>query len=322
MVQDEACNVFLQQDPTGPLGQLYQGQFKDQMKHGKGVLHFQVPRIGRLVYEGEFVQDKKHGYGVLTWPDGRRYTGHFANDDFDGAATMTWPDGNKYVGHFANDDFDGAATMTWPDGNKYVGHYANGKKDGMGVLSYPSGSKCVAHFRRGERHGSFTYFKADGTKKHVDPEGHEFTYKADKICEEETGSLSSKTTSASSAPLPETPQRWRVVDYGGVVVRSTSSFKSRKLGTIPQGVELWVIGAEGRRLKVSNPVEGWSIGWMSASTEDGLVLMERVDQMEESERSSRSTQSLREKLFPRAQASEGTKQVLRITDNLFRKLGL
>merc|ERR1712072_308925 len=125
----------------------------------------------------------------------------------------------------------------------------------------------------------------------------------------DNASSSSRTTSASSqntvpsqAPLPETPQRWRVVDYGGVVVRSTSSFKSKILGTIPQNTELWVIGAQGRRLKVSNPVEGWSIGWMSASTEEGLVLMERVDQMEESERSSRSTQSsLRERLFPRAQ---------------------
>jgi hypothetical protein len=333
MRQDESWKTTMPQDPTGPLGQLYQGQFKGWIKHGIGELHYEVAGVGRFVYEGEFENDKKHGHGVLTWPDGRQYTGHFANDDF-----------------------HGDSIITWADGNKYVGHYANGKKDGQGTIFYSDGSMCIAHFDKGKRLGQCTYVEADGAKKDMQ-EVHECSTlqdKINKICEDEGYSLAtpeslfkracmssektaddtssrrsfaSKSTSASSqttvqsqAPLPETPQRWRVVDYGGVVARATSSFKSRKLGTIPQNEELWVIGAEGRRLKVVNPVEGWSIGWMSASNEEGLILMERVDQMEESERSIRSTMSLKERFFPRAQRSEKSGKSLK--DRLRSKLGL
>lgn len=56
--------------------------------------------MGRCVvdgcfYEGEFLNDLKHGKGVLTWPDGRQYEGQFADGRFHGEARMVWTDGRE-----------------------------------------------------------------------------------------------------------------------------------------------------------------------------------------------------------------------------------
>ncbi len=43
-------------------GSVYQGEFKDGMRHGKGKL----TKMDGEVYEGDWVDGKKHGKGVLT----------------------------------------------------------------------------------------------------------------------------------------------------------------------------------------------------------------------------------------------------------------
>ncbi|CAJ1443125.1 unnamed protein product [Effrenium voratum] len=35
-------------------------------------------------YEGEYKNDFRHGQGTLTWPDGRKYKGQWANGKQDG----------------------------------------------------------------------------------------------------------------------------------------------------------------------------------------------------------------------------------------------
>jgi hypothetical protein len=282
----EDSEVAVHQDPVGPAS--------------TGALHFQVEGVGCLVYEGEHIQGKKHGHGVLTWPNGRQYKGQYVNDNFHG---------------------EGA--MTWPDGNSYVGHYANGKKEGEGILLTPDGSKFIGQFHQGKRHGQFTYTKPDGTEKLL-------RFEMDKLCDDDTCNSSvaksecttnvstsqsghSSLSSTSSfdnqllkrlekekrerraGPTPQNPQRWRVIDYGGVVVRASSSLKSKKLGTTRQNAELVVVGASGRRLCVANPLEGCATGWVSKSTEEGLVVMERIDGKEQSERTACSNQTKSER---------------------------
>jgi hypothetical protein len=245
-----------------------------------GELHYEVEGAGRLVYDGEFAENyKKHGHGALVWPDGRRYEGQFVDDEF-----------------------HGEGVMTWPNGSKYVGHYANGKKEGQGTLFLPDGQKFIGEFRDGKREGRFTYVSANGKEKLLQ-------FKLDKICEdkakvlslndprntesecttdigtESNASLASKISESSEVSTSEFPQRWRVIDCGGVVVRASDSLKSAKLGKVRQNEEVVVIKAYGRRLCVKNPVVGEAIGWVSASTDGGLVVMKRIDGVDRPERS-------------------------------------
>jgi len=293
-LQQDPFEATLQQDPSGPKGQLYTGEFHTEamtshrMKHGVGVLHYEVEGTkGHFVYQGDFVMNKKHGQGVLTWPNGGQYKGEFVDDKFHGKGTMTWTDGHKYIGQYADD-----------------------QKEGEGTCYFPNGSSCYGQFSQGKREGKVTYVSADGNKK-------VFFCKADKVCGTDeigndvvssSGSLqssSSNTTNASSnatvasqGPSRTNPQKWRVVHYGGAVVRFSDSLKSRQLGKIKQNEELLVIKVINRRLCVLNPVPGCAEGWISTSTEGGLKLAERIDDMDHSESSSkRSTRSLKEQLF-------------------------
>ena len=54
-------------------GDIYEGGFKDGLKHGKGIL---TTRNNRS-YEGDWENDKPHGFGINTFPNGKIYTGNF-----------------------------------------------------------------------------------------------------------------------------------------------------------------------------------------------------------------------------------------------------
>ena len=49
--------------------------------------------IGESVYEGEWKRNMKNGRGKLTFDDGRSYEGQFVDDLFEGEGTFKWPDG-------------------------------------------------------------------------------------------------------------------------------------------------------------------------------------------------------------------------------------
>lgn len=72
-------------------GNVYEGDFKDGLKHGKGVF------IGKgKKYEGEYVEGKKHGYGEYTDTDGSIYKGNYSKNNKSGKGmlydpkTKTW----------------------------------------------------------------------------------------------------------------------------------------------------------------------------------------------------------------------------------------
>ena len=54
-------------------GDIYEGDFKDGLKHGKGTLKTRNNRS----YEGDWENDKPHGFGINTFPNGKVYTGYF-----------------------------------------------------------------------------------------------------------------------------------------------------------------------------------------------------------------------------------------------------
>jgi hypothetical protein len=52
-------------------------------------------------YEGEMKDNRKHGKGTLKY-NGNEYTGYFKNDLFDGKGKLTFADGTVFEGNFTN----------------------------------------------------------------------------------------------------------------------------------------------------------------------------------------------------------------------------
>jgi len=330
MIPTGALQADLCQDPTGPSGQLYQGQFHDEMKDGVGVLHYQVEGI-TLVYEGGFSKNKKHGQGILTWPDGRQYQGNFVNDEFHGQGAMSWPNGHKYVGHYVNGKKEGKGTSFLPDGSRFVGNFHQGKRHGVGTVISPDGSKTWSQWKmdqeqskdeipdekKGESECSTdaTSSESSCTLSCARSSSSESSSQKSTSNEDSTSKTSLQRTIEKGLSLQQAkdrktrknfvnnPQRWRVIDTGGVVVRVSEFLKSKQIGVIRQNEELDVIEINGRRLCVKDPVPGHSIGWVSSSTDpddlkaSDLILMKRIDNLcEPSQASEQTTQSFSKKL--------------------------
>jgi hypothetical protein len=139
------------QDPSGPPGQLYRGEFKDSKKHGSGAMSFsQTDHEARFMYHGDFIEDKMHGSGTLEWHDGKKYKGQFANNKLHGEGVMSWPDGRKYTGHYSQGRKHGLGTVQYPDGSSYCGTFSKGKMHGEIVYTDMHGIAKLIHFKEGK----------------------------------------------------------------------------------------------------------------------------------------------------------------------------
>jgi hypothetical protein len=86
------------------------------------------------LYEGDFKDGKRHGRGVGTFIDDTIYTGEFKDDSLTGKGVATYASGDKYVGEFKNGLRNAFGTYTHANGNVYVGQYKDGKRNGKGTL--------------------------------------------------------------------------------------------------------------------------------------------------------------------------------------------
>ena len=138
-------------------GHKYTGEFKDGVRHGKGIML--LPGGRKIV--GVWVENEIRE-GTFTAPDGLIYEGHWEFRERNGQGTLTFPDGRKYVGDFKSDKRHGQGTMTWPDGRVYAGDFEHGARTGQGTMTYPDGKKYSGEFKDGEKHGHGTLIEADG----------------------------------------------------------------------------------------------------------------------------------------------------------------
>jgi len=86
---------------TYPDGTNYEGEWKDNKRHGHGIL----TRADGTKYVGEWADNKPHGQGVLTTPEGRMYTGEWKNGKRNGYGVYTDPDGKKRGGQWNDGKF-------------------------------------------------------------------------------------------------------------------------------------------------------------------------------------------------------------------------
>ena len=124
----------------------YMGGFKENMKHGYGVLQF---RDG-LHYKGQFINDNISGYGVANWPD-KTYEGYWMNNQKHGKGKENYTDGRKYVGEFKNDKKEGCGEFTWPNGSVFKGMFVNGKQHGEGEFVNQNGLSKRGIWEHGKR---------------------------------------------------------------------------------------------------------------------------------------------------------------------------
>ena len=134
------------------MGSVYDGDWKDSMRHGVGLLTL----ASGVDYSGEFFKDHVHGQGTLTLIDASVYTGGFFNGLFHGHGTFEDVSNNRtYIGEFENGLRHGEGQEKYSDGTLYKGEFKNGKRHGMGVLHNVDGSDLY----RGEWQHDFMHGK-------------------------------------------------------------------------------------------------------------------------------------------------------------------
>jgi len=149
-------------------GSKYEGDFRYNIKHGKGkftsssgVIQEGVWRNDKFIGEKEVLRtgciygNCKNGNGIYQWGNGDKYEGKWKNNLKDGQGIMTTKT-IVYEGEFKNDLFHGFGTLIWNHGrwkgDKYVGEFKNGVKHGNGISTYAKTGKSVkGKWKNGEQ---------------------------------------------------------------------------------------------------------------------------------------------------------------------------
>jgi hypothetical protein len=127
----ERVEAYLAAVPQGRMIILdYEGDFKDDKRHGKGVYTF--AGIGR--YHGDFLDGQGTGKGEWQYLDGRHYVGDVVRNRHHGYGVMEYPDGSRYEGQWQNDKCNGQGKLTYGDGRVFEGQFLDDEPvmDGAG----------------------------------------------------------------------------------------------------------------------------------------------------------------------------------------------
>jgi hypothetical protein len=116
-------------------GDLYEGGFKNDRKHGTGVMRFATGQV----YEGKYIRGEMIE-GKMTYEDGSVYEGCWFDGMRHGRGKCTFIDGSQYEGDFEEDAFHGDGQFTWSDGGWYLGEWFDGEMHGNGTEIQPNGS--------------------------------------------------------------------------------------------------------------------------------------------------------------------------------------
>ena len=102
---------------------LYIGDFRDNIREGKGVL-----LNNKFRYNGQFNMGKIDGYGKIVFLENKEGIG-------------------EYEGFFKNNNIEGKGIMKWKNGNIYEGDMKNGKMNGFGKFIPYQGFPIEGIFR-------------------------------------------------------------------------------------------------------------------------------------------------------------------------------
>jgi hypothetical protein len=141
-------------------GATYSGEWKDNLRHGKGERTWQTARGQTLVYDGEWHEGKRHGKGTLyrlsRTTGGREvvYEGDWAGDSQHGNGTWHMPNGDVYSGQLERGKRQGYGTYRFANGDVYEGQFFDDCQEGLGTLFMAHGQeKYVGEWSHGRKHG-------------------------------------------------------------------------------------------------------------------------------------------------------------------------
>jgi len=140
---------------------VYEGEFLDGMKHGKGQLNVYCGDS----YQGEFEYNAFHGGGLYQWTPytdmetgqfyaGKRYDGDWKNGKMHGKGILILGQGDVYSGEFDRGQYHGFGTLKCGNGDSYVGFWERGREGGqMTRFIAATGDEYKGNMRQGVRHG-------------------------------------------------------------------------------------------------------------------------------------------------------------------------
>jgi len=152
--------------------QIYEGDFKDKMAHGKGLMRW---RNGDK-YEGEFLNGLRHGKGTyFSKETGAKYDGQYENDLKHGQGKYTYGNGDIYKGQWHEGKRQGKGVYIYKEnGGQYEGDWVDGLKQGQGIYTFGNGDTFEGTYEDNRRHGP-------GFLKKIDGEHREENWKEDKL---------------------------------------------------------------------------------------------------------------------------------------------
>ena len=145
-----------------PDGDVYEGNWKAHAKHGSGKLTF----ANGDIYVGNMSDDMKSGQGKYTFASGAVYAGGWKANVGHGYATFTSADGRvNFEGDFVNDNPHGYGKLTWSNG-LYEGHFKDGLWHGKGKMIFADGGSYAGGWREGKKDGRGKYTFPTGGRVH------------------------------------------------------------------------------------------------------------------------------------------------------------
>lgn len=145
-------------------GNRYVGEWKDNLKHGKGT---QVWKKSGATYEGDWKFGKRDGYGTLSHPDPetgkyrRVYSGWWKGDKKSGYGIQFYGPKDYYEGEWCRNQRSGWGRKYYRDGNIYEGQWRNDKPEGEGMLRLKNGNRYEGSWERGMKNGHGRFFHLD-----------------------------------------------------------------------------------------------------------------------------------------------------------------
>lgn len=133
------------------IGDKYEGEFKNSLKHGHGKEQFSNGDF----YIGNYVNGAPDGYGEYYWTNGCQYKGFFLNGLRHGKGVWkkNAEGSDKYEGDWLNDKKCGHGIYKWSSGNVYKGNYFDDYRHGYGEMIWADGSVYRGQWERGMQNG-------------------------------------------------------------------------------------------------------------------------------------------------------------------------